>query len=420
MQINSRIQIAIDLLDTFFDTLTPFDILMSKFFKNNKWIGSHDRREIAEFVYSIFRNYEKLKFLTSNITAHFGRFMVLAYLKSGQKLSIDEIRDIFCGRPHCPPPLSQYEEKFLSNLKLSNSLPRHVLCNYPAWMEDHFTRAFGSESVEQEMIAMNKKASLDLRVNTLKSNKETVRKILTASGFSPQDTSLSENCLRIPNGRVSRSHEILQNGLAEIQDEGSQLIAEVCDAHAGDTVVDYCAGAGGKTLAIAAAMQNKGRIFALDKSHERLENAKLRCRKAGVNNVFIQEITSKWIKRHIGCADIVLVDAPCSGTGTWRRNPDMRAKFTQSDLDELIQTQFEILTSASRLVKPGGKLIYATCSVLYDEDEDQINKFVEKFPEFSRQDVKLKHYEGKFLRLTPYRHNTDGFFAAILKFEGRF
>lgn len=412
---NAKIQIAINLLDTFFETLTPFDILMSKFFKNNKWIGGHDRREIAEFVYSIFRNYEKLKFLTSSITSHFGRFFVLAYLKIEQKLSIDEIRNIFCGKAYSPTPLSQYEEKFLSNLTLPHSLPRHVICNYPSWMDEFFERAFGTENVEVEMSAMNRKAHVDLRINSLKSTKNAIKNMLTSSGFKVQDTPLSETCLRILNGRITRGHEVLQKGLAEIQDEGSQLIADVCAAHAGDTVVDYCAGAGGKTLAIAASMQNKGRIFALDKYPERLENAKLRFRRAGVNNVFIQEITSKWIKRHLNCADIVLVDAPCSGTGTWRRNPDMRAKFTKTDLDELQQIQFEILVSASRLVKPGGKLVYATCSVLKEEDEDQVNKFISQFPEFQLQKIQLKNYTGDFLRLTPNQHNTDGFFAAVMK-----
>jgi 16S rRNA (cytosine967-C5)-methyltransferase len=179
-------------------------------------------------------------------------------------------------------------------------------------------------------------------------------------------------------------------------------------------VVDFCAGAGGKTLALAAAMQNKGRIFALDKYEERLQNAKIRFRKANVNNVFCQQITGKWIKRHAECADTVLVDSPCSGTGTWRRNPDMRAKFTQNDLDELIVVQREILESAHRLVKKGGRLVYATCSILPEENEDQISNFLNDHPEFAQGDVKLQNYSGKYLKLTPFQHRTDGFFAAVL------
>ncbi|MDR1333613.1 MAG: RsmB/NOP family class I SAM-dependent RNA methyltransferase, partial [Holosporaceae bacterium] len=167
--------------------------------------------------------------------------------------------------------------------------------------------------------------------------------------------------------------------------------------------------------ALAAAMQNKGRIFALDKYEERLQNAKIRFRKAGVNNVFCQPITGKWIKRHAACADVTLVDVPCSGTGTWRRNPDMRAKFIPQDLDELLAVQAEILESAHRLVKKGGRLVYATCSILREENEDQIAKFLDNHPEFKQNDVNLKNYSGKYLKLSPFQHRTDGFFAAVLE-----
>jgi 16S rRNA (cytosine967-C5)-methyltransferase len=162
-------------------------------------------------------------------------------------------------------------------------------------------------------------------------------------------------------------------------------------------------------------MKNKGRIFALDKYEERLTNAKSRFRKANVNNVFCQSISGKWIKRHRESADIVLVDAPCSGVGTWRRNPDMRAKFTISDLEELLNVQAEILESAFQLVKKSGKLVYATCSVLMEENEDQIAKFLANHPEFIHQRVNLSNYSGNYLKLTPLQHKTDGFFAAVLR-----
>ena len=162
-------------------------------------------------------------------------------------------------------------------------------------------------------------------------------------------------------------------------------------------------------------MQNKGRIYALDKYEKRLENAKIRFRRANVNNVFCQEITNKWLKRHPECADVVLVDSPCSGTGTWRRNPDMRAKFTENDLNEVVAVQYEILESAAKLVKNNGKLIYATCSILKEENEMQIEKFLSQNPDFQLEDVKLPKYKGKYLKLSPHKHGTDGFFAAVLK-----
>ena len=267
------------------------------------------------------------------------------------------------------------------------------------------------------------KKLLLIRINTLKSNINEVEKLLADSNFEIEKTKLSANGIRILNGRISRNHPIIKDGLAEIQDEGSQLVAEVCNCNyntsSKNTVIDFCAGAGGKTLAIAASMNNKGRIFALDKYVERLDNAKIRFRRANVNNVTCQEISGKWIKRHKECADIVLVDAPCSGTGTWRRNPDMRAKFQKKDLEELLTVQANILTTASSLVKKGGRLIYSTCSVFFEENEDQIERFLSAFPNFKVEKIHLNDLEnvfnGNYLRLSPFRNGTDGFFAARLE-----
>jgi len=394
-------QSTLNVLDIFFQSLAPFDIVLAKFFRNNRWIGASDRRAIADLSYSIFRNYELLKFHTSSITEKLGRFFVLTYFKLNN-LPIGD--------------LSNFEKKFLDSIHSDRPPHDHVRLNYPQWMDAHFRRAFQSQ-FDQEMLTLNAKASVDLRINTLKATYEQVAKLLEASGFQVQKLPLAANGLRIINGRrLSRSHEIIVNGFAEIQDEGSQLVAEVCAVENAKTVVDFCAGAGGKTLALAAAMQNKGRIFALDKYEERLENAKRRFRKANVNNVFCQAITSKWLKRHRGCADVVLVDAPCSGVGTWRRNPDMRAKFFPRDLEELLSAQAEILATAQRLVKDGGRLVYATCSVLVEENEDQMEAFLKKFPEFTSEKINLGALSGDpFLKLSPFRHGADGFFVASFR-----
>jgi 16S rRNA (cytosine967-C5)-methyltransferase len=388
---------------------------MAKFFKNNKWIGSHDRRAVAEFSYSIFRNFEKLKFLASNITSNFGRFYVLAMLKTGNAPSETEIEEIFSGKQSTPTKLTDFERKFVNSIGGNIDFPENARLNYPEWMTPFLKRSFSSDELAGEMLALNEKAFVDLRINTLKSSKDEVRKMLIDSGFQAEDCVYAPDGLRLLKGRIGRNHDVIAKGLAEIQDEGSQLAAEVCAASSGETVVDFCAGAGGKTLAIAAAMKNKGRIFALDKYEERLENAKVRFRRANVNNVLCQQITGKWIKRHLECADAVLVDAPCSGIGTWRRNPDMRAKFTPKDLGELLAVQAEILESAYRMVKKGGRLVYATCSILKEENEDQIVKFLDNHPEFIRQNIKLQNYSGDFLKLTPLKNKTDGFFAAVMK-----
>jgi 16S rRNA (cytosine967-C5)-methyltransferase len=435
---------------------------MAKFFKNNRWIGSRDRREIAEFSYSIFRSFERLKFLASNIrplskpsnfeefsgvigaqnrsvlevredsstgtaqklpkgrwlrkraiTHDLGRIYVLIALKVMNGLSEAKICELFSGRSEGLSKLTDSEKKLLNRIDETTDFPEHVLLNYPEWMTALLKEAFPPETLREEMLTLSEKAQTDLRINTLKSSKDEVKKILVDSGISAVDCRYSVNGLRLQEGRISRSHRVIAEGLAEIQDEGSQLVAELCDAAPGDTVVDFCAGAGGKTLAIAASMKNKGLIFALDKYEKRLENAKIRFRRANVNNVFCQQITAKWIKRHLECADIVLVDAPCSGTGTWRRNPDMRAKFTREDLQELTATQTEILESAQVLVKNGGRLVYATCSILKEENEYQIENFLNNHREFVQK--RIGNPPGNYLKLTPFQHKTDGFFVAILE-----
>ena len=410
MQLEARVKSTIDLLDIFFASRAPFDIVMSKYFKNNRWIGASDRRAIAEFSYEIFRNFEKLKFITKKITNNFGRFFVIAHVKFDRKFSDKQIEEIFSGRKYAPEKLSEFERKFLR--KNFGDLPIYAQLNYPEWLDPYLRRAFNEDHFADEMKALNGKACVDLRVNKLLATKEQARGEL--KDFAIEDTKYAENGLRILNGRISRSHPAIRDGIVEIQDEGSQLIAELCGVRPGDTVVDYCAGAGGKTLALAACMENKGRIFAMDKYPERLENAKKRFRRANVNNVFCQEINNKWLKRHRESADVVLVDVPCSGTGTWRRNPDMRAKFLENDLLELLEVQAEILRTAQKLVKPGGHLIYSTCSILKEEDEDQIEKFLKEFNDFELQKVELKNYSGDFLKLTPLRNDTDGFFAALM------
>jgi 16S rRNA (cytosine967-C5)-methyltransferase len=214
-----------------------------------------------------------------------------------------------------------------------------------------------------------------------------------------------------------------QSGLVEIQDEGSQLVAALTDARPGMRVVDWCAGAGGKTLALAATMANRGQLVACDVSASRLEGAVRRLRRAGVTNVerHLMEPGDKWAKRRAGTFDRVLVDAPCTGTGTWRRNPDARHRLSERDLLELERKQSSILDAASRLVRTGGRLIYATCSLLEQENEGQVSAFLIRHPEFVL--VPLAQVwalqgaapQGDMLSLTPARHGTDGFFAAVLE-----
>jgi 16S rRNA (cytosine967-C5)-methyltransferase len=277
------------------------------------------------------------------------------------------------------------------------------------------------------MAALNALASIDLRVNLLKADWETARRALAAEGVAAEPTPWSPVGLRlaerVPLGGLSAFKE----GLVEVQDEGSQITALLADARPGMRVVDFCAGAGGKTLALAAGMANRGKLVACDVSAHRLERAVRRLRRAGVGNAERRVLTSerdKWVKRHAGGFDRVLIDAPCLGTGTWRRNPGDKWRVTPEDLASLIVRQQEILRSAARLVRPGGRLVYATCSVLREEDEAQAAAFLLAEPEFSVVPAARVWNETigglspggeRYLRLTPERHGTDGFFVAILE-----
>ncbi|MDR3179907.1 MAG: RsmB/NOP family class I SAM-dependent RNA methyltransferase [Holosporaceae bacterium] len=418
MNLIDRTHMVAQLLDTFFHSLTPFDIVLHKFFRKNKWIGANDRREIAELSYAIFRNFETLRLYTTNVTGNYGKYFVLAHLKLQEKISDQKICDLFhpLDAPHWQ--FEDFDAKFLKSLNTPLDLPPHVRLNYPRWLEPYLQRAFPPERFESEMLALNQPGTVDLRVNTLKSDKNTVRKMLLEENFQPEDLKFAPEGLRILNARIGRNNPILRCGLAEVQAEGSQLIAKICGASPENTVVDLCAGAGGKTLALAAHMQNKGRIFALDTNVIRLSKAKIRLRRANANNVFCQELTNKWIKRHAECADIVLVDAPCSGTGTWRRNPEMRSRLQENDIQELIELQQKILDTAQYLVKKNGKLVYATCSILVEENENQIKKFLEKYPFFRKKDINFPETSlctNGYLLLSPANHGTDGFFAALLE-----
>ena len=260
------------------------------------------------------------------------------------------------------------------------------------------------------MKAMMKPAPLDLRVNILKAKRDDVLARFKKEGFDAHEGKVSSLSIRLFGRPQLLQHPLFLEGAVEIQDEGSQMVAVTADAKPGEQVVDFCAGAGGKTLALGAAMKNKGRIVALDVLERRLTQSKRRFRRAELHNIETKPIISerdKWVKRHKGHFDLVLVDAPCTGTGIWRRDPDKRWRMLGPEMSELVLIQRKILESACRLVKPGGRLVYATCSLLLEENDDQIWAFLKEHPEFG--------VKGDFLRLTPALNDTDGFFAAVLE-----
>lgn len=302
-------------------------------------------------------------------------------------------------------------------------MPPAARHSVPDWIMPQLKKRFGAD-LDLELAAMLRAAPLDVRVNRLKTTRDAAAAALQAEGLRSQPTPFSPLGLRLSPQAYVNNTQAHGEGLIEPQDEGSQIAAQLVDAAGCKFVVDFCAGAGGKTLVLGAAMKNAGRLVAMDVSTIRLTQAKQRLRRAGVHNAETRELDGKWIKRHAEKAERVLVDAPCTGTGTWRRKPDAKWRLSQQDLDELVPRQSEILDRAAKLVSPkGGRLVYVTCSVLMEENEEQVAAFLKRHPDFSVlpvTDVWAKTVggacpvPGPYLSLSPGRHGTDGFFAAIL------
>jgi 16S rRNA (cytosine967-C5)-methyltransferase len=308
-------------------------------------------------------------------------------------------------------------------------MPDAVRDNYPPWLEPRLRALFGA-ALPAEMAALNGPAALDLRVNRLKANRPDARAALARDGVEAVPTPFSPAGLRVRARIPLATLESFKSGAVEVQDEGSQLAALLTQAEPGMRVVDFCAGAGGKTLALAAEMRNKGSLVACDISETRLTRSAQRLRRAGVSNVERRTLSTerdKWVKRHAGGFDRVFVDAPCSGTGTWRRNPDAKWRLEPRDLEELAELQARILESAARLVKPGGRLVYATCSLLPEENDRQVERFLAAATDFALLpigEVWRNAFgtpcpaDGEMLHLTPARHETDGFFVAVMARRG--
>ena len=307
-------------------------------------------------------------------------------------------------------------------------MPLPVTYEFPAWMEESLCALWGKR-LHKELTALNRIAAVDLRVNTLKATRQEAKAALERASIETKETVLSPLGLRlIGNSRLGETSAFKQ-GLVEIQDEGSQLIALLCDAKPGMNVVDYCAGAGGKTLALAASMGRSGKVIgrltACDISKPRLDRLRPRLKRAGVTSVKCRIINAHedyWIAEQAGKFERVLVDVPCTGMGTWRRDPNMKWLITPMDLEELINLQRRILTNAASMLRPGGKLIYATCSLLREENEYQVGWFLGHHSNFRPIPIDKVWAEtitskpptsSQNLRLSPATTETDGFFCAV-------
>ena len=426
----ARIQAAIELLDEVLATDRAADGVTSAYFRNRRYIGAGDRRSISDQIWRMLRHRARLAWALG--TDHpSGRLFVAANLVRGEGKSVDAVAGLYSGAKNGPTPLAANEKRMVERVaerpagRDDSAMPREVRLECPWWLFEKFDAAFGADA-DKELSALDSEAALDLRVNTLKASREEVLANLKAESLTAAPTPLSPVGIRMPARISLGDHAGFRDGLFEVQDEASQLCAQLVDARPGQAVMDLCAGAGGKTLAIAAAMQNKGRVIACDVSVGRLERSKLRLRRAGVHNATLRilEDNDKWVRRQAGGFDRVLVDAPCSGTGAWRRNPDARWHLKPENLDSLRATQDSVLEQGATLVKLGGRLIYATCSLLPEENAERVGAFLAGHSEFKPVPIAAVWADvfsmpcpstDEFLTLTPARYGTDGFFVAVLE-----
>ncbi len=407
-----RLQATIEALAAIYVAPKPADSVLSFYFRNRRFIGSKDRTEIAAQVYGALRHHARIGWWLKRVgLPEDARTSAICWAML-QGIKTDEMIELCGGGQYAPPELDAEERVKVAKLEGKSiehtEMPEEVKLECPAWAADKLRARFGKD-FPAEMRAMLEAAPMDLRVNSIKGDRDTALAQLRAERIDVEPTPHSPLGLRVKGRPALANTKAFRDGLVEIQDEGSQMVAHLVEAKPGDQVVDFCAGAGGKTLAIAADMRNKGRIIACDVLARRLERAQERFRRAGVHNIETRALSSErdpWVKRHKGMFDRVLVDAPCSGVGVWRRNPDSRWRTLGPGIDALVPLQKEILDSASRLVKNGGRLVYATCSLLPEENAMQVDAFLANHPDFTRLQPDLE--------LTPAKHNTDGFFGAVL------
>lgn len=423
MKPSARIQACIDILEIIGKSKIPMDSTIGDYMRSRRYIGSKDRADIVEQLYTIMRHYARIYWwLERTQTADSPRHFVLAYLVLGRGLSESRLKELFDGDKFAPPELTEQEWAFFEKIKGQMiehpDIPEAVRVECPPVYEQSLREYFGADFAT-ELRAMIPPAALDVRVNTFLAPRDKVRESLHEDRVEMSDTPYSPWGLRAKGKAFLSKTKAFHKGWIDIQDEGSQLIAWVCGVKPGMQVLDYCAGAGGKTLALASAMERKGRIVAMDTDERRLEKGKLRFRKAKVSDIIevrplSDERHRKWLRRQKESFDVVLLDVPCTGTGTWRRNPDMRWSQYGPGLEELVKVQAEILDKVAGCVKKGGRLVYATCSLLPEENERQVEMFLQKRPEFSVKPPENENLGASYMRLTPLRHQTDGFFAAVM------
>jgi 16S rRNA (cytosine967-C5)-methyltransferase len=419
MHITSQLKAVLELLETVLNEQNkkPADDIFVEYCRGRRYIGSKDRQFIAQYFFDILRYFNGIQKALADQFTLINAILLYWFFKNESFKGLHEEHQYGLVLP---------KENVLRYLEAANAVLKENLCTVPQWTEKYFKQLGPNYKLHIE--ALHKEASFDIRINPLLTTRDEVLKILKSEGIGACKTKLSFVGLRLEERVALQGLDIWKKGFIEIQDEGAQVVSVLCDAQPGDSVLDYCAGAGGKTLLLSSLMANKGKIVATDLHSWRLDHAKKRLKRAQAFNVQIKPLDEKkWWKRHEGTFDRVLIDVPCSGSGTWRRNPDMKRRFTQTDLDELVIVQQNILNIAKKYVQPKGFLIYATCSLWGVENQQQIAQFLTENIDFSLVDIqaifeknninlqkKSDNTNDCMVQLTPYEHGVDGFFVAIM------
>ncbi len=423
MKPSARVQACIEIFEKIETAKVPMDAVVGDYMRGRRYIGAKDRANIAERVYGIMRARARLGWWIERAGAKVTpRNLLLAWLILTGVSTEDSLKEFFDGGKFSAPEINNDDLELFHRLKGktldSADMPEAVRAECPPEYEAVLREYFGDDFLK-ELQAMQDSAPLDMRANVFLMDREKVKDALAKSGVEVDETPFSPWGLRA-RGKVflSKTKAFLK-GWVEIQDEGSQMIAAVCDVKPGMQVLDFCAGGGGKTLALGAAMMRKGRIVAMDLDERRLAKGKERFRKAQIADIIeVRPLSDdkqrKWLKRQKETFDVILLDVPCTGTGTWRRNPDTRWKQHGPGLEELVKIQAEILDKVASSAKKGGRIVYATCSILPAENEEQVEAFLKRNADFKVKPVE-ERLGNPYMRLTPLRHNTDGMFAAVLE-----
>lgn len=425
MRLPGRLSAAIEVLTDVETRHRPVAEALKSWGLNNRFAGAGDRAAIGNLVYDALRKRASHGYAMSSDAS---RALVLAVAVFDWGMSPEELNDLFASDTHAPDVLTADEAQRLSKADPMEDAPEHVRADLPEWAVPSLKESLGP-FWREEGRAMAGRPALDLRVNTLKSDRERVLKSLervhaVATDVSPVGVRIAagERDSRTPNVQADEGY---LKGWFEVQDQGSQVVALLAGARQGEQVLDLCAGAGGKTLALAAAMRNSGQIFAYDSDRHRLAPIYDRLKRNGVRNVQVRAPGAGVLDDLVGKMDRVVLDAPCTGSGTWRRQPHAKWKLTPEQLALRVSEQAAILEQGARYLKPGGTLVYITCSVLHEENGGQIAAFLAANPAFTVADLapavaalgaaNRVHASGQGVLLTPLKTGTDGFFVSALR-----